>query len=64
MERDLVRERVVAVLNAARACGRQGGRKAILTPKQIAVARRLLADSRPPERTSLPTYSAAISRSL
>jgi DNA invertase Pin-like site-specific DNA recombinase len=64
MERDLIRERVVAVLIAARARGRQGGHKAILTPKQIAMARQLLADSCPPERTGLPTYSAAISRSL
>lgn len=44
MERDLIRERTNAGLAAARARGRKGGRHAKLTPRQIAHAKRLLAD--------------------
>jgi DNA invertase Pin-like site-specific DNA recombinase len=44
MERDLIRERTVAGLVAARARGRKGGRQPKLTPKQIAHARKLLED--------------------
>lgn len=44
MERDLIRERTKAGLTAARARGRKGGRRPILTPRQIAHARRLLED--------------------
>ncbi len=40
-ERDLVRERTHAGLAAARARGRVGGRKPALSPKKVAVARRL-----------------------
>ena len=46
-ERDLIRERVQAGLNAARARGRKGGRqpvKALNTPQKIAVAQRLYDD--------------------
>ena len=42
MERELIRERTNAGLAAARARGRNGGRKPKLSPKQIAHARRLL----------------------
>ena len=42
MERDLIRERTMAGLTAARARGRQGGRKRTLTGRQIAQARLLL----------------------
>lgn len=40
-ERDLIRERTVAGLTAARARGRVGGRKPSLTPKKVQVARRM-----------------------
>lgn len=40
-ERDLIRERTVAGLTAARARGRKGGRKPSLTPKKVQVARRM-----------------------
>lgn len=43
MERDLIRERTVAGLEAARASGRiGGGRKSPLTPEKIATAEKLL----------------------
>lgn len=38
-ERDLIRERTLAGLAAARARGRKGGRRAKLSPRQAAVAR-------------------------
>lgn len=40
-ERDLIRERTLAGLAAARARGRTGGRKPSLTPKKVQVARRM-----------------------
>jgi DNA invertase Pin-like site-specific DNA recombinase len=43
-ERDLIRERTNAGLAAARARGRVGGRPRKLTPKQVALAKRLHAD--------------------
>jgi DNA invertase Pin-like site-specific DNA recombinase len=43
-ERALIRERTMAGLAAARARGRKGGRPRKLTPKQIALARRMHAD--------------------
>lgn len=44
MERDLIRERTTAGVAAARARGRQGGRRPTLTPKKIEAARKLLED--------------------
>jgi DNA invertase Pin-like site-specific DNA recombinase len=44
MERDLIRERTKAGLVAARARGRRGGRPAKITERQLAHAKRLLAD--------------------
>ena len=44
MERDLIRERTQAGLAAARARGRQGGRKPILTAKKLDAAKVLLQD--------------------
>jgi DNA invertase Pin-like site-specific DNA recombinase len=44
MERELIRERTMAGLSAARARGRMGGAKPKLSPKQVEQARRLLAD--------------------
>jgi DNA invertase Pin-like site-specific DNA recombinase len=43
-ERELVKERTQAGLAAARARGRVGGRKPVLTPKQIQVARQMYDD--------------------
>jgi DNA invertase Pin-like site-specific DNA recombinase len=48
MERDLMIERTHAGLAAAKARGRNGGRRPKLTPQQIDMARRLLRD---PEAT-------------
>ena len=43
-ERNLIRERTMAGLEAARARGKKGGRKRKLTPQQIDLARRMHAD--------------------
>lgn len=48
MERDLIRERTQAGLAAARARGRSGGRKPVMTQAKKEAAARLLADGRPP----------------
>lgn len=40
-ERELIRERTIAGLNAAKARGRVGGRPAVLTPAQVKVARQM-----------------------
>lgn len=42
-ERDLIRERTHAGLAAARARGRKGGRKTVMTPQKIRAAKALLA---------------------
>jgi DNA invertase Pin-like site-specific DNA recombinase len=44
MERDLIRERTHASLAAARARGRKGGGRRLLSPKQVAQLRTLAAD--------------------
>ena len=43
-ERDLIKERTNAGLQAARARGRRGGRPQVLTEKKVAIARTLYAD--------------------
>ena len=43
-ERDLIKERTNAGLQAARARGRRGGRPKVLTEKKVAMARALYAD--------------------
>jgi len=43
-ERDLLRERTTAGLEAAAARGRRGGRPAVMTPAKLAAAQALLAD--------------------
>ena len=43
-ERDIIRERTLAGLNAARARGRVGGRKRIMNRTKIQLARTLMAD--------------------
>jgi DNA invertase Pin-like site-specific DNA recombinase len=47
-ERDIIRERTQAGLEAARARGRTGGRRRSLTPKEAAMARRLAEDKSSP----------------
>lgn len=47
MERDLNRERTTAALAVARREGRVGGRKTVMTPNRLAVARKLLASGMP-----------------
>ena len=47
-ERDLIRDRTMAGLRAARARGRRGGRKHLLTPDQIAMAARLIRSKEVP----------------
>ncbi len=44
-ERDLIRDRTMAGLAAARARGRHGGRPRVMDKKKIAMAKSLLADS-------------------
>lgn len=46
MEADIIRERTLDGLEAARARGRQGGRKLKLTPAQIAEVKRLYDERR------------------
>lgn len=46
-ERDLIRERTQAGLQAARDRGRYGGRPVKMTPEKLAVARRMLDDGKP-----------------
>jgi len=43
-ERDIIRERTIAGLNAARERGRVGGRKRVMDEKMIQMARTLMAD--------------------
>lgn len=43
-ERDLIRERTMTGLAAARAQGRVGGRPPKMTPEKLAVARRMLEE--------------------
>ncbi len=47
-ERDVIRERTMAGLEAARARGRKGGRKPVMDEKKLALASRLMGDSRVP----------------
>ncbi len=55
-ERDLIRERTHAGLVAARARGRVGGRPRKLTPKQLALAKRMHAD----KQTDIATICATL----
>lgn len=53
-ERDLIRERTMAGLEAARARGRKGGRKRALDDRQVEMARRMMSD-----RDAVPAEVAA-----
>jgi DNA invertase Pin-like site-specific DNA recombinase len=46
-ERDLIRERTLAGLQAARQRGRRGGRPTAMTPARVRQAQRMYADKRP-----------------
>src|SRR3954470_18612384 len=56
-ERDIIRERTQAGLIAARARGRQGGRRKTLTPKQIAMVKKLYADKTTPIRDICKSFN-------
>lgn len=43
-ERDVIRERTMAGLEAARARGRKGGRKPVMDRKKVALATKLMRD--------------------
>lgn len=43
-ERDIIRERTMAGLEAARARGRKGGRRRVMDDKKVALAQRMMAD--------------------
>ena len=47
-EREVIRDRTQAGLSAAKARGRKGGRRTVVTPQKLAMAKALAAD---PERT-------------
>jgi DNA invertase Pin-like site-specific DNA recombinase len=49
-ERDLIRERTTAGLEAARAGGRKGGRKPVMDEKKLALASAMLKNSEIPVR--------------
>lgn len=44
-ERELIRERTMAGLEAARARGRKGGRPTVMTKKKLAIARQMIAET-------------------
>jgi len=52
MERDLIRERTRAGLAAARARGRQGGRKRVMTDSKLESAKRLLSTGTSPKEVA------------
>jgi DNA invertase Pin-like site-specific DNA recombinase len=47
-ERDIIRERTVAGLEAARARGRKGGRKPAMDGRKVALASKLMRDRETP----------------
>ncbi len=47
MERELIRERTLAGIARAKAEGRLGGRKTVMSPQRIEIAARMLAEGRP-----------------
>jgi len=66
MERELIRERTNAGLAAARARGRQGGRKPKMSDSKVAAAKQLLDAGRPAQEVAehLGVSRATIYRSL
>ena len=47
MERELIRERTLAGIERARAAGRLGGRKTVMSQERVRVASAMLAEGRP-----------------
>lgn len=62
-ERDLLRERTKAGLDAARRRGRVGGRKTVMTPNKLATAKKLYEDSENPMTMKEIAETVGISRS-
>jgi DNA invertase Pin-like site-specific DNA recombinase len=58
-ERDLIRDRTMAGLRAARARGRRGGRRRLLTPEQIAMAARLIKSREVPVKDICATLKVS-----
>lgn len=58
-ERDLLRERTMAGLVAARARGKKGGRRPKLTPQQVALAQKMHADPSIEVETILKTLKVS-----
>jgi DNA invertase Pin-like site-specific DNA recombinase len=56
-ERDIIRERTEAGLAAARARGRLGGRRKTLTPKEIAMVKKLYADKTTPVKDICKSFN-------
>ena len=56
-ERDVIRERTMAGLEAARARGRKGGRVLKLSPKQVVLLKTLHRDKRVPIKEILQTFN-------
>lgn len=54
-ERELIRERTMAGLTSARARGRMGGRKRLLSPQQVRVAK-MMWDSREHTRPEIAAH--------
>ncbi len=65
-ERELIRERTVAGLTAARARGRQGGRPSVITAQLVQAARSLRADGKTLDEISglLKVSRSSIARAL
>ena len=56
-ERDIIRERTEAGLAAARSRGRMGGRRKTLTPKEVAMVKRLYADKTTPVKDICKSFN-------
>jgi DNA invertase Pin-like site-specific DNA recombinase len=56
-ERDIIRERTEAGLAAARSRGRMGGRRKTLTPKEVAMVRKLYADKTTPVKDICKSFN-------
>ena len=62
-ERELIRERTMAGLAAARARGRKGGRPTVMTPEKLAVARQMIDDPDADHTVTTVAKTIGVSRS-
>jgi hypothetical protein len=62
-ERELIRERTIAGLAAARARGRHGGRKPKMTPAKLRLAQAAMGKEAPSSRTRVRNLASAARRS-